>query len=136
MKVELSNVSKKDIYIWASDLCWNPAKGLSMHMTSADGSQARGDVLLDCVPPPPRSGGLNTLIRIQPGQSYSRTDTFKVRDLINMPGEFDIRITFRSFLSREFIEEFLSKEPIATVPVWTMEEPPLAAPKIHVVIAD
>ena len=134
MEILLKNDSNEDIYIWGWDLCWNPARGLSMHITARDGKPVTGDFFLDCVPPPPREGYPYAFIRIEAGQFHGRADTFKVKDLINRPGEFDVEVTYNSFLSDEFIREFLAKDPIAKLPVWTMEKPVITATKVHVIV--
>jgi hypothetical protein len=98
-----------------------------------------GDFLLDCVPPPPKPGNVYQFIKIGSGELHGRTDTFKVKDLINKPGEFDIEVTFNSFISSSFIsssfiQKFLVNDPIAKLPVWTMEQPTITASRVHVVI--
>ena len=94
METQLLNTSTEDVYVWDLDFCWNPARGFSMYITMKDGSGVNGDFLLDCVPPPPKPGNVYQFIKIGPGELHGRTDTFKVKDLINKPGEFDIEVTF------------------------------------------
>ena len=38
METQLLNAGNEDVYIWEWDLCWNPARGLSMYLTASDGS--------------------------------------------------------------------------------------------------
>jgi hypothetical protein len=37
------------VYVWEEDLCWNPARGLSMRITTAAGKDVQSPVLLDCL---------------------------------------------------------------------------------------
>lgn len=134
LEVLLLNAGDEDIYIWDSDLCWNPARGLSMYITAPDGSAVRGDFLLDCLPPPPREGVPYSFIKISPGEVHGRVDTFKITDLVDKPGEFDIRVTYNSFLSAKWIQDYFGRDPIAKLPLWTMEKPTVTAARVHVVI--
>jgi hypothetical protein len=62
------------VYIWEWDLCWNFARGLSMYLTTADGTPVRGDFLFDCVPPPPKEGNVYAFIKLEPGRFYGIAD--------------------------------------------------------------
>jgi hypothetical protein len=134
MEVQLLNTSSEDIYIWEWDLCWNLVRGLSMHITTPDGSPVTGDFLLDCVPPPPREGDPYAFVKVGPQQFYGRVNTFKVRDVVNMPGKVNVLVTYNSFLSASFVTQYLSHDPISKLPVWTMEKPTITAPPICMVI--
>jgi hypothetical protein len=115
-------------------MCWNPARGLSLRITAPDGSLAHGNILLDCVPPPPRKGDVYAFLKLEPQNFHGRLSTFKVSDLVNKPGEYDIEATFNSSLSEDFIEEFYSREPISKLPLWTMEKPTVTARQIHITV--
>jgi hypothetical protein len=67
METRLLNTGSEDVYLWDWDLCWNPARGLSMYLTTADGSVVHGDFLFDCVPPPPQEGNVYAFIKLEPG---------------------------------------------------------------------
>ncbi len=134
IEVRLLNTGNEDIYLWNWDLCWNSTRGLSMSITRPDGSAVSGALLLDCVPPTPRAGDSYGFVRIEPGQFSGRVDAFKIADLVDKPGEFDIDIRYRSFLSEEFIRKSLARDPIAMLPVWTMERPAVSASTIHIAV--
>jgi len=134
MEAQLLNNGNEDVYIWDWDLCWNPARGLSMYLTSTGGSPAHGDFLFDCVPPPPKEGNVYAFIKLEPGRFYGVADEIKVTDVVSKPGEYDISVTYSSFASRSFIKEFLQHDPISKLPVWTMEQPTITAPRVHIVV--
>jgi hypothetical protein len=134
MEVQLLNTGTQDVYVWDWDLCWNPARGFSIYVTAKDGSPVSSDVLFDCLPPPPQPGNVYQFIKLQPDEFHGTVATFKVKDLINKPGEFDIEVTFNSFISGGFVQKYLAGDPIAKLPVWTMEQPTITAAPVHVVI--
>jgi hypothetical protein len=134
METQLLNAGNEDVYIWNWDLCWNPARGLSMYLTTPDGSSVHGDFLFDCVPPPPKEGNVYDFIKLEPGRFYGVADEIKVTDVASKPGEYDVNVTYNSFASRSFIKEFLRHDPISKLPVWTMEQPTITAPRVHIVI--
>ena len=134
MEAQLLNTGNEDVYIWEWDLCWNFARGLSMYLTTVDGTPVRGDFLFDCVPPPPKESNVYSFIKLEPGRFYGIADEFKVTDVVSKPGEYDISVTYTSSLSRSFIKKFLKHDPISTLPVWTMEQPAIKAPKVRIVV--
>jgi hypothetical protein len=134
LQTQLLNSSDGDVYIWSRDMCWNPVRGFSLRITAPDGSLAHGDILLDCVPPPPRKGDVYAFLKLEPQNFHGRASTFKVSDLVNKPGEYDIEATFNSFLSETTIVEFYSSEPISKLPLWTMEKPTVTARRIHITV--
>jgi hypothetical protein len=134
LETRLTNVGKGDIYIREWDLCWNPARGLSMRIVDVQGNSVRGRALLDCIPPPPREEDVYQFIRLGPDRFYGVAEDFPISDLVNGPGEYDIAATFRSFLSSEWVGEFLGKDPIAKLPLWTIEQPVLTSNRVHITV--
>lgn len=111
METRLTNWGNRDRYIWEEDMCWNPARGLSMRVMIPDGKEVQSPILLDCLPPPPRQGDSYQFLRIAPHAFYGQVYRFKVAELVNKPGEYTIHATFSSFLSASFIAETLSHDP-------------------------
>ena|ERR1700739_4038322 len=134
METQLLNTGNEDVYIWEWDLCWNFARGLSMHLTTPDGTPVQGDFLFDCVPPPPKEGNVYAFIKLEPGRFYGIANEIKVADVVSKPGEYDISVTYHSSISRSFIKKFLKNDPISTLPVWTMEEPTVETPKMRIIV--
>ena len=134
METRLLNTGNGDVYIWDWDLCWNPARGLSMFLTTPDGSPVHGDFLFDCVPPPPKEGNVYAFIKLEPGRFYGVADEIKVTDVVSKPGEYDINVAYKSFASRSLTKEFLQHDPISKLPLWTMEQPTITAPRVHIVV--
>jgi hypothetical protein len=135
METRILNTGNEDVYIWDWDFCWNPARGLSRHVTTPDGTPVQGSFLFDCVPPPPVKGNVYAFIKLEPQQFHGVADEIKVTDIVSQPGEYDIQVTYNSFLSSSFIQKFLSRDPISNLPVWTMEQPTITAPSIRIVIS-
>ena len=134
VQTQLLNTGIGDVYVWGSDLCWNMARGLSIYLVRSDGSPARGKVLFDCLPPPPSNGEAEGFLKLRAGASHATSDDFTASDLVDKPGEYDLQITFTSFLSRKWIRQFYPSKPIAKLPIWTLEEPKLTSPRVHLTI--
>jgi len=134
LETRLTNVGQIDIYIWEWDLCWNPARGLTMRIVDAQGKDVQGRILLDCVPPPPRQGDVYQFIKLAQGNFYGRAEAFALSDLVNGPGEYDISAFFSGSLSRKWIAQYLGKDPIGNLPLWTMDKHPLASNRIHITV--
>lgn len=132
LETRLTNVGKEDVYIWEWDLCWNPARGLSMRIVDAQGKDVQGRVLCDCVPPPPREGDVYQFFKLGPGRFYGRDEDFKISEVVNGPGTYEIGATFNSFSSTDWTTKYLRKDPIAKLPLWTMEQPALTSNRIHI----
>lgn len=134
METQLLNTGNEDVYIWEWDLCWNFARGLSMYLTTPDGTAVQGDFLFDCVPPPQKEGNVYAFVKLEPGRFYGITDEIKMTDVVSKPGEYDLSVTYYSSISRSFIKEILKHDPISTLSVWTMEQPAIKAPKVRIII--
>ena len=134
METQLLNSGNEDVYIWEWDLCWNFARGLSMFLTTPDGTPVQGDFLFDCVPPPPKEGNVYAFIKLEPGRFYGIADEIKVTDVVNKPGDYDISVTYNSSISRSFVKEFLKHDPISTLPLWTMEQPTVRTTKVRIIV--
>jgi hypothetical protein len=132
METRLTNVGNEAVYIWESDLCWNPARGLSMRITGSDGTDVQSSFLLDCVPPPPRQGDVYQFIKLAPKAFYGHNEQFKVSDLVNGPGDYDVAVTFNSFLRADFIAKYYASDPISKLPLWTMDSPTITSNRIHI----
>ena len=134
IETQLLNVGREDVYIWDWDLCWNPARGLSMYVTTPNGAAVHGNFLFDCLPPPPAEGHVYAFIKLEPGRFYGIADEVKVTDVVSKPGQYNIDVTYNSFISRSWINEFLSHDPIAKLPLWTMEQPTIKAHLLRIVV--
>ena len=134
METQILNTGHDDVYLWEWDLCWNFAQGLSMYLTTPDGKPVQGDFLFDCVPPPPKEGSIYAFVKLKRGRFYGIANEIKVTDVVNKPGNYDISVTYQSSISSSFIKEFLRHDPISALPVWTMEQPTIKAPKIRIVV--
>jgi hypothetical protein len=134
LETQLRNIGEKDVYIWEWDMCWNPARGLSMRIIGADGKYVQSRVLLDCVPPPPRSGDPYQFVKLAPETFYGHAEGFKLSDLVNKPGEYDFFATFSSFLSSQWVAEGFGNDPISKLLLWTMERPVITSKRIHITV--
>lgn len=101
METQLLNTGNEDVYIWEWDLCWNFARGLSMYLTTPDGTPVQGDLLFDCVPTPPKEGKVYAFVKLEPGRFYGIADEIKVTDVVSKAGEYDISVTYNSSISRQ-----------------------------------
>lgn len=134
LETQLTNVGTDPIFLNEWDLCWNFARGLVLRVINAKGSDVRTNTLLDCVPPPPQAGDVYRFVKIDAGRFYGSTTEFAIRDLVNVPGEYDLGVSFESSISAKWVSEFLRGDPISKLPLWTSEKPPLKARPIHIKI--
>jgi hypothetical protein len=134
LETQLRNISNEDIYIWHWDLCWNPARGLTMRIIGADGKAVQGSSFADCVPPP-RSGAPYQFVRVGPGNLYGLFEDLKLSEYVSKPGQYDIYATFNSFLSADFVTRSLGGDPISKLPLWTMERPTITSKRIHITVS-
>jgi hypothetical protein len=134
LETRVTNVGQSDVYIWEWDMCWNLARGLTMRIVDAQGKDVQGRVLLDCVPPPPRQKDVYQFFKLAQGDFHGRAEAFALSDLVNGPGDYDISATFSGSLSSKWIAEFLGRDPIAKLPLWTMDKPRLASNRVHITV--
>lgn len=127
LQIQLLNSGKEDLYIWKGDLCWNVARGLSLFLIDHKGDAAHGSFVLDCSPTPPANGELSEFILLHPGEAHTEQRSFGVRQLVNDPGTYSLRVTYSSFLSESFIKHTYSDDPIASRAVWTSDRPLVVA---------
>ena len=134
LDTQIVNAGNSDVYIYSWDVCWNAFRGLSLHLIAPDGSAARGKVLPDCVPPPPNPRDVYEFVRLEPGRVYGLLDSFKVTDLVSKPGEYRLQATFSGSLSPDWIHEWMATAPIATLPLWTVDQPPVKSEAIQLTV--
>jgi hypothetical protein len=79
METRLANFGDKDVYIWEQDMCWNPAHGLSMRITTSAEKDVQSPFLLDCLPPPPREGDVYQFVKIHTMRSTDMSTDSKFR---------------------------------------------------------
>jgi hypothetical protein len=103
-----------------------------MEIIGADGKDIASPFLPDCLPPPPRQGDAYQFIKLSPGRFYGLAEDIKISELVNRPGEYDVLATFSSFLSSNWIAEYLGNQPIAKLPLWTREQPTVSSNRIHI----
>jgi hypothetical protein len=105
-----------------------------MRIVDANGKDIQGHLLLDCLPPPPREGDVYQFFRLAPHRFYGLEEDFKISELVNGPGAYDIAATFSSFLSSDWTTKYLVKDAIAKLPLWTREGPPLTSNRVHITV--
>jgi hypothetical protein len=105
-----------------------------MHIRAADGTDVRSDVLLDCLPPTPQKGTISQFIKLGPKTFHGRVDDFKLSDFVKKPGQYDIEVTFKSFISSDWILQNFSDDPIFKLPLWTDDQDALVAPRVHITV--
>jgi hypothetical protein len=65
-------------------------------------------------------------------KDFRLAEHFKLSELVNGPGEYDVDATFNSFLSSKWTAEFLGQESIGKLPLLTMEQPSITSNRIHI----
>ncbi len=101
---------------------------LNVHVLDSSGHDIYTDFLPDCVPPPPKLEGMSEFIRIDPGNFYSLSDDFKLRQLVNKPGEYTLIVQCGSWPTPALLVE----AGFPKLPYWT-EDKPLVA-KVHITV--
>ena len=134
LRASLTNIGSADVYLWHWDLCWG-ASGLSMQIVDrGTGHPVQSQALLDCVPAPPRRGDVCAFSRLQPGEFMGVETRFKLSDFVNKPGDYDVRLQFRSSLNDTQLNTYLSGDPIAGKYVWTRGDGVITAPVVRIAV--
>ncbi len=129
LETQLTNIADDTVYVWRWNLCWGQGPALNMQVLDSSGHDVHTDILLDCVPPPPKLEDMSEFIRVDPGNFYGRSDDFKLRELVNKPGEYTLIIRCGSWPS----PTFLAEAGFPKLPYWNANGKPLVA-KVDIVV--
>ncbi|HKO19385.1 MAG TPA: hypothetical protein VJU82_10920 [Acidobacteriaceae bacterium] len=128
------NTGDADLYVSALEGCWNPLDGLNLHLIATDGTSKPLSGSGLCHPLPPKPGDVYQFLRLGPGTFYGQIVKFDLADVLKKPGQYQLQVTYRPFLSHAWIERFMAREPIANLPLWTAEEPVLKSETFQVTV--
>lgn len=71
---------------------------------------------------------MSEFIRIDPGKFYGRSDDFKLRELVNKPGEYTVIVQCGSWPTTAFLAE----AGFPKLPYWAEDKPLIA--KVHITV--
>jgi hypothetical protein len=121
METQVTNVSRDTVYLYQWDLCWGQGPALSLFVVDSSGSTVEPAFLLDCVPPPPKSGDMSQFVKLDPNMFFGTSDEFVLRDFVKKPGNYTFEIQLGSALT----PEWLAGMGFPKLPYWTREDKPL-----------
>jgi hypothetical protein len=127
-------IPASDAYVSALDRCWNTRDGLKLHLIAANGSRETLSGPVSCHPLPPSSDDVYQFIRLEPETFYGQIMGFELKWLLRKPGHYQFQVTYSPFLSRDWVDKYMANGPIASLPLWTAEEPTLKSDPFWVTI--
>jgi hypothetical protein len=124
--VSLQNSGKNTVYIDRRMFWGGFGGGLKLEITDDQGQQVPSKILNDALMPPPREGDASILVRLEPGFFYGTWVNLSVKDWFLKTGKYSIRVTYKSWLSKNAVRPELRDLPaiwsdtpgIPSEPVW------------------
>jgi hypothetical protein len=134
LSTQFTNIGEGILYLF-DDVCWNPGNFLTIHVFTMGGKDVSGksDFLRDCLPPPPSQNDTTRFLKLDPDSFYGVIETFSVRELVPGPGEYDIVVYFEAALSSDWIRKY-GGDKIATLPIWTRDQPLLTSNRLRIIV--
>jgi hypothetical protein len=108
-------------------ISWSPAAGsLELEIRDERGKILPARFLSDVLMPPPKEGDTSIFIRLEPGFLYGSYLLLKVKDFFPKPGQYSLRVMYKSWLRQETVAPQLRNLPalwidspvIVSEPVW------------------
>jgi hypothetical protein len=109
--VSIQNSGKSTVYIDRRMFWGGLGGGLKLEITDDQGQQVPSKILNDALMPPPREGDASILVRLEPGFFYGTWVNLSVKDWFLKPGKYSIRVTYKSWLSKNFVRPELRDLP-------------------------
>ena len=132
LEVQLTNTGSSTVYVY-DDVCFNPGNFLTIEVFTASGKEVSVPItfLRDCLPPPPRRNDTSGFFRLESQSFYGIIENYAIRELVAGPGEYDVVVHYEAALSKNWIAKYGGTK-IATLPVWTREQPVLTSNRLRI----
>jgi hypothetical protein len=126
LNASLQNTGDTRVYVDRRMFWTGYAGGLLLEIKDEKGNPVPARLLSDALMPPPREKDASILIPLDQGYFYGTSVNLLVADVFKKPGKYSIRVTYKSWLSKEFVPRELRKLPalwadspeIVSEPVW------------------
>jgi hypothetical protein len=126
LDVSLQNTGDAPLYVDRRMFWGGFGGGLKLEISDEQGKAVPLRILNDAIMPPPREGDTSILVRLDKGFFYGTWVDVPVKDSARTPGKYSIRVIYKSWLRKEFVEPQLRELPavwadtpqIASAPVW------------------
>lgn len=126
LNASLQNNGDERVYVDRRMFWTGFGGGLDLEIRDAMGKRVPSQLLSDAIMPPPKEGDTSILVPLDAGFFYGTSVNIKVGDFFKKPGRYSIRVTYKSWLRKEFVVPQLRDLPavwadapaIASEPIW------------------
>jgi len=131
VSASLENTGDLPVYVDRRMFWTGLGGGLQLDIVGESGERVPVRVLSDALMPPPREGDMSILVRLEPGFFYGTSIRLSIKDLIPIPGKYSIRVTYKSWLRKQWVAPQLQGLPA----IWD-DSPALVSPILWVEVSD
>jgi hypothetical protein len=85
--------------------------GLKLEIRDEQGKSLPVRPLSDAIMPPPKEEDMSVLIRLDSGFLYGTSERLQVKDFFSKPGDYSIRVIYKSWLRKELVASQLRNLP-------------------------
>jgi hypothetical protein len=126
LDVSLHNTGDREVYVDRRMFWGGIGSGLVLEIRDQQGKHVPLHLLYDHIMPPPKEGDTSILVRLDGGFFYGTEMDFLAKDGFPKPGRYSIRVTYKSWLPKEFVAAQLRGLPalwaeapaITSEPIW------------------
>jgi hypothetical protein len=129
LSVALRNEGDSPVYI-DRRMFWGYGGALQLEIRDQQGNPVLPKMRDDAVMPPPPEGDTFVLNRLDEGFFYGTWRTLPALDYFRVPGAYTIRVTYKSWLRKEYVEPHLRSLPA----IWA-DQSAITSDSISVVIS-
>jgi hypothetical protein len=129
LDVALRNVGDTPVYM-DRRLEWGGyGGGLKLDIRDEQGRNVPLGILNDAILPPPQENDSSVLVRLDEGRFYGTWVNLPTKQLFHSPGRYSIRVVYKSWLRKEYLESHLRSLP----GIWS-DDPPIVSEPIWIEI--
>jgi hypothetical protein len=103
LDVSLHNTGDRTVYVDRRMFWGGIGSGLELEIRDQQGKRVPLRILSDAIMPPPKEGDTSILVRLDEGFFYGTGMDFLARDGFPKAGRYSIRVTYKSWLRKEFV---------------------------------
>jgi len=127
LDVALRNVGDASVYIDRRMEWGGYGAGLKLDIRDEQGRNVPDSLLNDAIMPPPAKDDPWPLVRLDEGRLYGAWVNLPIEKLFHSPGKYSIRVVYKSWLRKEYLEPRLRKLPV----IW-WDDPPVVSDPIWI----
>jgi hypothetical protein len=126
LEILLENVGTESLLLCRK---WGWGVGrTNVRVIASNGKEVFTNFLADELPPPPRDANF---IELGEGEFFGTRLNENAKHLVNTPGTYDFFVEYTSFVSEEWVHQYLNLPPL---PLWSRERGTIVSNKIRIEI--